>query len=123
MSSSISIFVKAEHSYKEFITCIEDLLGVGFKTIENARSLSRFEGLGLQINLIGELDYMDEEPNLIFSEYSYEIRVEISIRVEEYTHWKRLEYYMAMYIYDRMREDFGWKCMVLEDLEDLLARN
>jgi hypothetical protein len=124
MSSSISIFVKTEYSYVDFVNHIEDLLKIEFKLVENEKCLSVFEGIGLRIGLIGELDYMDDDGhNIAFSDYSYQIFIDIIARVKEYDYWQQLEYYIAMYIYSRICESFAWKCIVVEDMEKLLAGN
>ncbi|PSF37220.1 hypothetical protein C7H19_10895 [Aphanothece hegewaldii CCALA 016] len=58
-----------------------------------------------------------------FSQYDYQIFVFAYLTVQERKIWFNLEYYMAMFIYMRIDEKLGWKCMLVEDAQRLLAKN
>lgn len=123
MSSSISIFVKNSIDYNSFVCRIEDLLAIKFINLEGEPwPISIFKGLGLCISLIGDLNYEDDF-GILFSQYSYQIRIEIYYRVEQEEYWYNLEKYLSLYIYSRIIEDSDWKCAVVEDMQKLLARN
>lgn len=123
MSFSTSIFIENSCTYEEFVSAIEKTLQVDFtKAKHEPWPISTFIGLGLEIVLVGDLDY-DDDLGIPFSRYCYQIRVEIRHRVKEEKYWSGLEYYMAMYIYSRICEELNWKCIVVEDMQKLLAGN
>ena len=121
MSYSTSIFILTSASYEEFKEKIEGTLKIEFtRDLEVDWPLSKYYGLGCLISLIGDLDY-DDDLGIPFSRYSYQIDVQIVPRVQEESIWAEFEYYVSMYIYHRIRENFGWECIVVEEMQKLLT--
>jgi hypothetical protein len=123
MSWDIGVFVKTTVSFEEFVSSMEQLLSVSFLIKKQKEwPIAYFSGLGLTIRLIGDLDY-DDDMGIDFSNYTYQIDVDMYPRVKEEEYCIQLRYYMAMYIYSRICEKLAWKCMVVEEMQKLLARN
>lgn len=123
MSWDISIFVKTDCNFEEFVSSMGQLLNVSFLIKQEQEwLLAYFSGLGLTIRLIGDLDY-DDDMGIDFSNYTYQISVDVYARVKEDEYYIQLRYYMAMYIYSRICEKLVWKCMVVEEMQKLLAKN
>lgn len=123
MSRSLSIFVDNSCTFAEFASSLEQILHVSFvKEQDKPWPSAYFSGLGLTVRLVNNLDYEDDL-EIAFSRYSYQIHIDMYTRVQEEKYWLGLEYYMTMYIYSRIREILKWKCIVVEDMQRLLARN
>ncbi|MEN9518330.1 MAG: hypothetical protein RLZZ381_918 [Cyanobacteriota bacterium] len=123
MASSYSIFIDNPCSFDECISHLENILDISFiKKNDRPWSSAYFGAMGLSIRITGDLDYEDDM-GISFSKYSYQLSVDAYTRVNEMRYWSRLEYYMTMYIYSRICETVNWKCIVLEDLQNLIAGN
>jgi hypothetical protein len=121
MSYSTSIFVLTSSTYEEFKNKIEEVLRVNFtRDTEVDWPLSKYNGVGCSISLIGNLDY-DDDLGIPFSKYSCQIDIQVSPRVQEESVWVELEYYTSMYIYHRIRETLSWECIVVEEMQKLLT--
>lgn len=123
MASSYSIFINNSCSFDECISHLENILDItSIKEDNKPWSSAYFSALGLTIRLTGDLDY-DDDMGISFSQYSYQIKVDAYTRVKETKYWSRLEYYMTMYIYSRICETINWKCIVVEDMQNLISGN
>lgn len=122
MSWDISVFVKSNCSFEDFVNNMQQLFDVNFLVDKKQEwSYAYFSGMGLTIRLIGDLDY-DDDLGISFSDYSYQINVDTYSQTgKEYMF--NIRYNMAMYIYDRIIQKLSWKCMVVEEMQNLLARN
>lgn len=119
---SLSIFIKIQCSFEELINGLEKTLDAKFIKEERDCLSYYLSTLGLTIRVTGDLDYEDEM-GIPFSKYSYQISIDMYTRVKQQEYWERLEYYMTMYIYSRICEKLKWKCIVVEDMQMLLAEN
>lgn len=121
MSFSTSIFALTQSTYDEFKCDLEKTLNINFIRDEEADwPLSRYNGLGFSAALIGDLDY-DDDMDIPFSKYSYQIDIQIHPRVEEEPIWVGLEYCVSMYIYHCIREVLELECIVVDDMQKLLT--
>jgi hypothetical protein len=123
MASSYSIFIDNSCTFNECIGHLEKILDISLiKKYDQPWSSAYFSAVGLSIRITGDLDYEDDM-GISFSKYSYQLKVDAYTRVSETRYWSRLEYYMTMYIYSRICETVCWKCILLEDLQNLIAAN
>ncbi len=123
MASQYSIFIKNSCSFDECVSQLEKILDIDLIKGDNKPwSSAYFSAVGLTIRIIGDLDYEDDN-GIPFTQYSFQLRVDAYTRVKEVKYWSRLEYYMVMYIYSRICETLSWKCIVVEDMQRLLAGN
>lgn len=123
MASSYSIFIDNSCSFEECLSHLEKILDISFiKEDDQPWPSAYFSAVGLSIRITGDLDY-DDDMGISFSQYSFQLKVDAYTRVDEMRYWSRLEYYMVMYIYSRICETLAWKCIVVEDMQSLLAGN
>ena len=123
MSTSYSIFIDNSCSFDKCISQLEKILDINMtKEDDRPWSSAYFSAVGLTIRIIGDLDYEDDN-GIPFTLYSFQLTVDAYTRVKEVKYWSRLEYYMVMYIYSRICETLDWKCIVVEDMQNLIAGN
>lgn len=123
MSTDYTLYIDTREDFNTVVHKLEETLDIKLTVEEDQPWPSAyFSALCFTIRITGDLDYEDDM-GISFSNYSYQISVGIYTRVSVMEYWSKLEYYLALTIYQRICDKLNWKCMVVEDGQKIVIHN
>jgi hypothetical protein len=117
MSWTLSIFFNALGQTEEVITQLEKLWLIKFrKEVNDITTFYTVESLGIFIDIFPEHG-MEDDQGLAFTQYKYEIDISLYAVQGFEPLGRNIAFYLAEQLFERLK----WPCIVVEELQTLLA--
>ncbi|MCP4696290.1 MAG: hypothetical protein GY862_05520 [Gammaproteobacteria bacterium] len=119
MSTPISIFIGSEKSLDHIALEIEKALSLEGEVISDNEHIYEYRGLGLTLTLFSDHG-LDDDKGIPFSHYQYEMDLDVVRKDIEPEIWENLQYYTAMYIYQRIINELKCPTIVVDNLQKMI---
>ncbi|NJO14488.1 MAG: hypothetical protein HC877_01695 [Thioploca sp.] len=124
MSTPISIFFNSNKDIVKTISEVESALNLKLNLVsdndESEEVKYQYHGLGFVMTLFN-FHGLEDDQGLPFSNYQYEIDFDIVRDGVQAEVWENLQYYTAMYSYNRIIAQLKYPIMVVDNLQKMIA--